>query len=221
MSGARWISVSIADPWMRPHAGCDAKDNERSGSASRSSTQAVRRVRRPAGLRTMQPRDESRGRKHRRRGVEPLVRAVGVRPMQLAVFSPKSTVRDTKVVRHPVEIVSIPVDHLGERVRSLPTSAQEIVAALYESLTCPGTSSCLQLEASSQPRRGSRVRPARSQEQRRSRESLVFRDLFGNLIIGRLSSSETRRRRGATSESTASNSKMRRPLIRAEQVSLP
>jgi toxin CcdB len=72
---------------------------------------------------------------YRRRVVVPLVRAADVGPLQFAAFNPKFSVRGTKVVLHPLEIVSIPVARLGERVGSLAASSQEIIAALDELLT--------------------------------------------------------------------------------------
>jgi toxin CcdB len=70
-----------------------------------------------------------------RRVVVPLVRAREIGPKRFETFNPTFTVRSVKVVLHPLEIVSIPVDQLGVQVGSLDDSAQEIIAALDELLT--------------------------------------------------------------------------------------
>ena len=72
---------------------------------------------------------------YRRRVVVPLVRAAGIGPIGFAAFNPTFAVRGIKVVLHPLEIVSIPVDQLGARVGSLAESGQEVIAALDELLT--------------------------------------------------------------------------------------
>jgi toxin CcdB len=72
---------------------------------------------------------------YRRRVVVPLVRASEIGPLQFKIFNPMFTVRGIKVVLHPLEIVSIPLDQLGARAGSLAESGQEIIAALDELLT--------------------------------------------------------------------------------------
>jgi toxin CcdB len=72
---------------------------------------------------------------YRRRVVVPLVRATAIGKVSYAEFNPTFKIRGTSVVLHPLEIVSIPVDQLGEMVGSLSDDGQLIVAALDELLT--------------------------------------------------------------------------------------
>ena len=72
---------------------------------------------------------------YRRRVVVPLVRATALGKIQYAGFNPTFKIRGTAVVLHPLEIVSIPIDQLGETVGSLRDDSQSIVAALDELLT--------------------------------------------------------------------------------------
>ena len=72
---------------------------------------------------------------YRRRVVVPLVRATAIGKVRYAGFNPTFKIRGTTVVLHPLEIVSIPLDQLGERVGSLSDDSQLIVAALDELLT--------------------------------------------------------------------------------------
>jgi toxin CcdB len=72
---------------------------------------------------------------YRRRVVVPLVRATAIGKIDYAGFNPTFKVRGATVVLHPLEIVSIPVDQLGEVVGSLLDDGQLIVAALDELLT--------------------------------------------------------------------------------------
>jgi toxin CcdB len=72
---------------------------------------------------------------YRRRVVVPLVRAKAIGKVSYAGFNPTFKIRSTTVVLHPLEIVSIPVDQLGEMVGSLSDDGQLIVAALDELLT--------------------------------------------------------------------------------------
>src|SRR5271156_4633626 len=72
---------------------------------------------------------------YRRRVVVPLVRATAIGKVSYAGFNPTFKIRGTSVVLHPLEIVSIPVDQLGEMVGSLSDDSQLIVAALDELLT--------------------------------------------------------------------------------------
>ncbi len=69
---------------------------------------------------------------YRRRVVVPLVRATEVGRVQFTSFNLIFTIRGIKVVLHPLEIVSIPVEQLGERVGSLMQSGEDIVHALDE-----------------------------------------------------------------------------------------
>jgi toxin CcdB len=70
-----------------------------------------------------------------RRVVVPLVRATAIGKVGFAAFNPSFKIRGTSVVLHPLEIVSIPIDQLGEIVGSLRDDGQLIVAALDELFT--------------------------------------------------------------------------------------
>ena len=72
---------------------------------------------------------------YRRRVVVPLVRSTAIGKISFAVFNPTFKIRGIRVVLHPLEIVSVPVDQLGEVVGSLSDESQLIVAALDELLT--------------------------------------------------------------------------------------
>ena len=72
---------------------------------------------------------------YRRRVVVPLVRATAIGKIDYPGFNPTFKVRNTSVVLHPLEIVSIPVEQLGPTVGSLRDESQMIVAALDELLT--------------------------------------------------------------------------------------
>jgi toxin CcdB len=72
---------------------------------------------------------------YRRRVVVPLVRATAIGKVNYAAFNPTFKISGTSVVLHPLEIVSIPVDQLGEVVASLSDDSQLIAAALDELLT--------------------------------------------------------------------------------------
>ena len=72
---------------------------------------------------------------YRRRVVVPLVRASAIGKVSHAAFNPTFRIRGTSVVLHPLEMVSVPVDQLGDPVGSLQPEAQQIVAALDELLT--------------------------------------------------------------------------------------
>lgn len=67
---------------------------------------------------------------YRRRVVVPLVRATAIGKVTYAAFNPTFRIRGTSVVLHPLEIVSTPVDQLGERVGSLRDASQLVVAVL-------------------------------------------------------------------------------------------
>jgi toxin CcdB len=64
--------------------------------------------------------------------VVPLVRASSIGAVRFATFNPAFTIKGIKVVLHPLEIVSVPVEQLGAKVGSLADSDQEIVNALDE-----------------------------------------------------------------------------------------
>jgi toxin CcdB len=72
---------------------------------------------------------------YRRRVVVPLVRASAIGKVSFAGFNPTFRIRGVTVVLHPLDIVSMPVDQLGEVVGSLGKESQAIVAALDELLT--------------------------------------------------------------------------------------
>jgi toxin CcdB len=72
---------------------------------------------------------------YRRRVVVPLVRASSIGKVSYAVFNPTFKIRGTVVVLHPLEMVSISVDQLGEAVGSLVSHGEAIVAALDELLS--------------------------------------------------------------------------------------
>lgn len=71
---------------------------------------------------------------YRRRVVVPLVKTAAIGKVNFKSFNPSFKIRGTSVVLHPLEVVSIPVDQLGERVASLAEDGQLIVAALDELL---------------------------------------------------------------------------------------
>jgi toxin CcdB len=72
---------------------------------------------------------------YRRRLVVPLVKASSVNRHDLKSLNPEFTIRKARVVLHPLDLVSVPVDQLGECVGSLAESADVIVAALDEVMT--------------------------------------------------------------------------------------
>jgi len=72
---------------------------------------------------------------YRRRVVVPLVRASAIGKISFSAFNPTFRIRGTSVVLHPLEIVSVPVDQLGEIVGSLRDQSQSIITALDELLT--------------------------------------------------------------------------------------
>jgi len=72
---------------------------------------------------------------YRRRVVVPLVRATAIGKVSHPTLNPTFKIRGVSVVLHPLEIVSVPVDQLGETVDSLSDDSQAIVAALDELLT--------------------------------------------------------------------------------------
>src|ERR1700736_1141130 len=72
---------------------------------------------------------------YRRRVVVPLVRKSAIGKINHASFNPTFKIRGTPVVLHPLEIVSIPIDQLGELMGSLSEEGQQIIAALDELLS--------------------------------------------------------------------------------------
>jgi toxin CcdB len=69
---------------------------------------------------------------YRRRVVVPLVRKSVIGRLSHANFNPIFKILGTPVVLHPLEIVSVPVEQLGELVESLSEESQQIIAALDE-----------------------------------------------------------------------------------------
>ena len=72
---------------------------------------------------------------YRRRVVCPLVRKSAIGKISHSVFNPTFKIRGTPVVLHPLEIVSVPVNQLGDFVESLSDESQQIIAALDELLS--------------------------------------------------------------------------------------
>jgi toxin CcdB len=73
-----------------------------------------------------------------RRVVMPLVRTALLGKVASRRFNPEFRVRNISVTLHPLEIVSIPVGKLGERVGSLANEADRIIGALDELITRTG-----------------------------------------------------------------------------------
>ena len=69
---------------------------------------------------------------YRRRVVVPLVHASTISPSPFPAFNPSFRIGGRKVVLHPLEMVSIPLDQLGPPVGSLADEGQDIVRALDE-----------------------------------------------------------------------------------------
>lgn len=72
---------------------------------------------------------------YRRRVVVPLVKTSTVRAPLMRVLNPQFRVGNIDVVLHPLDLVSVPAEQLGECVGSLAESAAAIVCALDEVLT--------------------------------------------------------------------------------------
>lgn len=72
---------------------------------------------------------------YRRRVVVPLVRKSALGKIGHTGFNPAFKIRGVAVILHPLEIVSIPCDQLGEFVQSLSHEGDRIMAALDELLT--------------------------------------------------------------------------------------
>ena len=72
---------------------------------------------------------------YRRRIVVPLVKENTIGMQALRSLNPKFTIRNIRVVLHPLDLVSVPLDQLGECVGSLAEASDQIVAALDEVFT--------------------------------------------------------------------------------------
>jgi toxin CcdB len=70
-----------------------------------------------------------------RRVVAPLVKASALGPIANPRFNPTFKVGRTPVVLHPLEVVSVAADKLGEPVGSLATEGSRIAGALDELLS--------------------------------------------------------------------------------------
>lgn len=66
---------------------------------------------------------------YRRRVVIPLVLAAAVGAVD-PLLNPSFHIEDLEVVLHPLEVVSVAVDGLGERVGTLLSEADRIIAAI-------------------------------------------------------------------------------------------
>ena len=72
---------------------------------------------------------------YRRRVVVPLVRKSAIGKLGHTNFNPTFKIRGTSVVLHPLEIVSVPIEQLGELVGTLSAEGQQIIVALDELLS--------------------------------------------------------------------------------------
>ena len=72
---------------------------------------------------------------YRRRVVIPLVRKVEINQIPNPRLNPTFKVKNVGVVLHPLEIVSVANENLGERVGSLAAEGDAIIAALDELIT--------------------------------------------------------------------------------------
>ncbi len=72
---------------------------------------------------------------YRRRVVVPLVRKSAIGKTGNPRFNPPFKIENVAVVLHPLEIVSVPAEQLGEFVESLRDEGQRIMDALDELLT--------------------------------------------------------------------------------------
>jgi toxin CcdB len=72
---------------------------------------------------------------YRRRVVVPLVRKSVIGKIANPRFNPSFKIEGITVVLHPLEIVSVAIDQLGEFVQSLELEGQGIMDALDELLT--------------------------------------------------------------------------------------
>jgi toxin CcdB len=69
---------------------------------------------------------------YRRRIVVPLVKKSALGAIASARINPTFRVERLAVVLHPLEIVSVAVDQLGDKVGSLESEGEQIIAALDE-----------------------------------------------------------------------------------------
>ncbi|HEY6896599.1 MAG TPA: CcdB family protein [Rhodocyclaceae bacterium] len=72
---------------------------------------------------------------YRRRVVVPLVRKSSLGKIGSTSFNPTFKIEGVAVVLHPLEIVSVQTEVLGDRVASLESEGDRILAALDELLT--------------------------------------------------------------------------------------
>lgn len=72
---------------------------------------------------------------YRRRVVVPLVRKAALGKISNQRFNPSFKIETLQVVLHPLEMVSVPNEQLGEYVQSLATAGNRIMDALDELLT--------------------------------------------------------------------------------------
>ena len=72
---------------------------------------------------------------YRRRVVVPLVDKASLGKITNSRFNPTFRIKGVSVVLHPLEIVSVARENLGERVGSLEEEGDRIIAALDELLT--------------------------------------------------------------------------------------
>ena len=72
---------------------------------------------------------------YRRRVVIPLVRKAELSQIPNPRLNPTFKVKSIAVVLHPLEVVSVANEHLGERVGSLVQEGDAIIAALDELFT--------------------------------------------------------------------------------------
>lgn len=72
---------------------------------------------------------------YRRRVVVPLVRKSALGKISNPRFNPSFKIEKVQLVLHPLEIVSVPIEQLGEFVKSLSAEANRITDALDELLT--------------------------------------------------------------------------------------
>jgi toxin CcdB len=72
---------------------------------------------------------------YRRRVVVPLVNKSSLRKVTNPRFNPTFRIKGQSVVLHPLEIVSVAKENLGEQVGSLEKEGDKIIAALDELLT--------------------------------------------------------------------------------------
>jgi toxin CcdB len=72
---------------------------------------------------------------YRRRVVVPLVSKSSLGKVTNSRFNPTFRIKGMSVVLHPLEIVSVAKENLGDKVESLAEEGDQIIAALDELLT--------------------------------------------------------------------------------------